>query len=146
MAKKLGNDYRLWIEGSTPGTYAEVKGNQTLSITRSAQLIDTSGKSDFPYSTQAAGMRTCEIAASFVPDLPDANGFTTLETAALATSGASVNFQIRKGGSSGATPGDVVFKAGMYITDWNTDFGMNSAVKADCKLVIAGAPTTDALA
>ncbi len=146
MAKRLGNDYRLWIESATPGTYSEIKGGQDLSVTRNGATIDTSTKDDFPYGTSAPGLRQLSIAASIIPNLPDANGYTRLETQSAAASSTPVNFQIRKGGSAGATPGDVVFTGAMYITDFNSSFGQNEAVKASFTLVAAAAPTTDVLA
>ena len=57
MAKKLGNDYRLWIESATPGTFNEIKGGTSLKINRQASTIDTSTKDDFPYGTQAPGLK-----------------------------------------------------------------------------------------
>jgi hypothetical protein len=145
VAKKLGNDYRLWIESATPGTYNELKGGQDLSVTRNGATIDTSTKSDFPYGTSAPGMRQLSIPFSILPSLPDTTGYTRFETVANATVAAPINFQIRKGGSTGGTP-DVVFQGSMYITDFNTDFGQNGAVKVTGTLVAAAAPTTDLLA
>ena len=146
MAKKLANDYRLWIESATPGTYNMIKGQQDLSVTRNGQQIDTTSKDDFPYGTSAPGTRQLSLSVSILPDLPDANGYTRLETQALAASPVPVNFQIRKNGASGADPADVVFKGSFYITDFNHDLGQNNAVKATCTLVASAAPTTDVLA
>jgi hypothetical protein len=98
VAKKLGNDYRLWIESATPGTYNMLKGQQDLSINRSSSPIDTSTKDDFPYGTSAPGLRSLSVPFTIIPDLPDANGYTRMETAALASTAAAVKFQIRKGG------------------------------------------------
>lgn len=145
MAKKLGNDYRLWIEGSTPGTYAEIKGNTQLRISREAQLIDTSSKDNFPYGTQAPGLRNLTIDFELIPDLPDTTGYGVLETAANAATAAPKNFQIRKGGSAGAA-GDVVFQASMYIGSFSTTMNRNEPVQATGQLTLATAPTTDALA
>lgn len=143
MAKKLGNDYRLWIESATAGTYNEIKGQTALKINRQASSIDTSTKDDYPYGTQAPGLKTLTIDVELFPNLPDANGFTRFETLAAGT--AAVNFQIRKGGSAGAS-GDVVFAASMYIGNLDTDFGKNDVVKSTAQLSLATAPTTDALA
>lgn len=145
MAKKLGNDYRLWIESVTPGTFNEIKGGQDLSISRSAATIDTSTKDDFPYGTSAPGMRQLSVPFSLIPNLPDATGYTRFETIANAGVATPTKFQIRKGGSTGSTS-DVVFEGSMYITDFNTDLGQNAAVKATGTLVAAAAPTTDVLA
>lgn len=145
MAKKLGNDYRLWVESATPGTYNEVKGGQDLAVNRQGGTIDTSTKSDFPYGTAAAGSRSVSIPFSLIPDLPDANGYTRLKSQALLATGASFNVQIRKGGSSGGG-GDVVFECAVHCTDLNESFGQNDAVKASGTLVAAAAPTVDTLA
>ena len=142
MAKKLGNDYRLWIESATAGTFNEIKGGTSLKISRQAQTIDTSTKDDFPYGTQAPGLKSLTIDAEVYPNLPDATGFARLETGAAGS--AAVKFQIRKGGSAGAA-GDVVFAASMYIGNFNTDFGKNDVVKSDFQLTLESAPTTDTL-
>ena len=146
MAKKLANDYRLWIDSATPGTFAMIKGQQDISVSRNGATIDTSTKDDFPYGTQAPGLRSLSIPFSIIPDLPDATGYTRLETVALAATSTPVNFQIRKNGSSGAAPADVVFQGSMYVTDFNSSFGQNDAVKVTGTLVSAAAPTTDLLA
>lgn len=143
MAKKLGNDYRLWIEGSTAGTYAEIKGGTTLKINRQSGQIDTSTKDDFPYGTQAPGLKTLTIDSEIYPNLPDATGYGKLETAAQGST--PVNVQIRKGGSAGAS-GDVVYAASMYVGNFDTDMGKNDVVKCTFQLSLAAAPTTDALA
>jgi hypothetical protein len=140
VGKKLGNDYRLFIgDGAGSEVFSEIAGQQDLSVTRSGNAIDTSTKDNFPYATQAPGLRTLSIACSLIPDLPDASGYGALETAALATSPAPVNFQIKTGST-------VVFLGSMYITDFNTSFGQNDSVKSTFTLVAADAPTTDALA
>lgn len=145
MAKGLGNNYRLWVESATPGTFSEVKGNTDLSISRKGSTIDTSGKSDFPYGTQAGGLRSGSIAFACVPDLPDANGYTRLETLVNATVPTPFNIQIRKNGSSGVS-GDAVFECSVYATDWNTEMGKDAALKGMCTFVFAEAPTIDTLA
>jgi predicted secreted protein len=86
VAKKLGIDYRLWIESATPGTYNMIKGNTTLSYEASGETVDTSSKDDYPWRTRAAGMRDLTVNFEIVPDLPDANGYTRFETQANLTS------------------------------------------------------------
>jgi len=140
LAKKLGNDYRLFIGDGTVGTevFTEIAGQQDLSISRSSAAIDTSTKDNFPYGTQAPGLKTLSISFNLIPDLPDASGYGELETQALSDTPTPWNFQIK----TGAT---VVFEGAMYITDFNTSFGQNDAVKATGTLVISEAPTTDTL-
>lgn len=146
MAKKLGNDHRLWIESATPGTYFEIKGNQNLSVSRQGQTIDTSTKSDFPYGTMAAGNRNLTLPSTFIPDLPDATGYGRLMTLMRSSTLSTVGIQIRKGGAAGADPGDVVFECDMYVTQDDNDFGQNTAVSAAVTFVAAAAPTIDTLA
>jgi hypothetical protein len=144
MAKLLGNDYRLWIESSTPGTYNEIKGQQSLTINRQSAQIDTSTKDDFPYGTNAPGLRSLTVDFEMIPNLPDANGFTRFETQSKTS--AAIGFQIRKGGAAGADPADVVFEADMYIGNYNSTMGQNDAVKATSNLTLASPPTVDELA
>lgn len=146
MAKKLGNDYRLWVESSTPGTYNEIKGNQDLSISRDGAQVDTSTKSDFPYGTSAPGLRNLSIGASFIPDLPDANGYTRLMTLINAATTTPIALQIRKGGAAGADPADVVLEGQFYGTQANDGLGQNAPVTSQFTFVAAAAPTVDVLA
>jgi hypothetical protein len=138
--KKLGNSFRICIGDSATPTevFTEIKGQQDLSISRQGATIDTSTKGDFPYGTQAPGLRTLSISIALIPDLPDALGYTAFETWAQAASATPKNFQIKDGST-------IVFEGAMYATDFNTSFGQNDAVKATCTLVAASAPTTDAL-
>ncbi|MEP2103093.1 MAG: hypothetical protein ABJP02_04885 [Parasphingorhabdus sp.] len=143
MGKRLSNDYRLWIESSTPGTYNEIKGQQDMSRNRASASIETSTKDNFPYGTSAQGLKTLTIDCAIIPDLPDVDGYTRLET--LSKGSDPVNFQIRKGGSSGADPADVVFQASMYIGNFDDTFGQNDVVKANFQLSLEAAPTVDTL-
>jgi len=143
MATKLGNDYRLWIEGLTLGTYAMIKGQQSLSYDRKANTIDISTKDNSPYAATAAGLFDVSISLDGIADLPDATGFTLLETAFKAQTGKK--FQIRKAGAAGVSPGDVVFEGTCNILGLPIEYGQNDAVKYKLSLGLAVAPTTDAL-
>lgn len=143
MAKKLGNDYRLWIETAVADTFAELKGQTTTKINRQAGQVDTSTKSDWPYGTSQPGRRVLSIDFELLPDLPDA-AFTRMETLSQAVPQAPVKFQIRKGGATGDTD-DVVFEALMNIGNLDTDFPDNAPVKANGQLTLASAPTVDTL-
>lgn len=142
MAKLLGNDYRLWLESTTPGTYHEIKGQTTLKISRQAQQIDTSTKDDFPYGTQAPGLKSLTIDFEIYPNLPDATGYTRFETLSQGT--APTKFQIRKGGASGDTD-DAVFEASLYIGNFDTDMSKNDVLKVTGQLTLSAAPTIDTL-
>jgi hypothetical protein len=126
MAKKLGNDYRLWIESATPGTFHEIKGQTSCKISRQAGMTDTSSKDDFPYGTQAPGLKSLTIDFELFPNLPDANGFERLEAVANAPVTTAGKFEIRKG--------------------FDTDFGKNAVVTCTGQLTLESAPTVDKLA
>lgn len=140
MAKKLGNNYRLFIgDGGGTEVFAEIAGQQDLSISRQSAQIDTSTKDNFPYATSAPGLKTLTIPFNLIPDLPDADGYGELEDQALSTSPVPWNFQVK----TGAT---VVFECAMYVTDFNSSMGQNDSVKVTGTLVAAEAPTIDTLA
>lgn len=145
MAKGLGNNYFLWIESATPGTYNIVKGQQNLSITRGADKIDTTTKDSGGYKTAAMGLKDLSVKLDLMPDLPDATGYTRLETQCLATPPVPFNVQIRKGGTAGAS-GDVVFAASMYGDLTSQNFDQSTANKASFNFTLAAAPTTDVMA
>ncbi|KQO51408.1 phage tail tube protein [Sphingomonas sp. Leaf257] len=146
MAKKLGNDYLLWVESATAGTYNLVKGQQTLSVSRDAGSIDTTSKDDSGYGTSAPGLKSLKLSLDAIPNLPDADGYTRLETLCNAAPATPFNVQIRKGGQTGASPADVVFAGSVYGNIASTEFGQNDAVKAKIEFSAAAAPTTDKLA
>ena len=144
MAKKLGNDYLVWVETSTAGTFNLVKGQQSVSISRDAGSIDTTTKDDSGYGTSAPGLKSLKLSLDTIPNLPDATGFTRLETLCNANPQAPFNIQIRKGGQTGAV-GAVVFAGLVYGNISSTEFGQNDAVKAKVEFTAAAAPTTDVL-
>lgn len=145
MAKKLGNDYLVWVESVTAGTYNLVKGQQSVSISREAGSFDTSTKDDSGYGTSAPGLKSLKLSLDTIPNLPDASGYTRLETLCNATPQAPFNIQIRKGGPA-ATTADVVFAGSIYGNISSSEFGQNDAVKAKVEFSAASAPTIDVLA
>jgi predicted secreted protein len=144
MAKKLGNDYLLWVDSAQAGTYNLVKGQQSLSISRDAGSIDTSTKDDSGYGTSAPGLKSLKISLDMLPNLPDANGYTALETKCNAAPAVPFMVQIRKGGAAGVAA-DVVFEGSVYGNITSTEFGQNDAVKAKIEFSAAAAPVKDVL-
>jgi hypothetical protein len=144
MAKKLANNYRLYIQSTTAGTYNEIKGQGNLSIARQAGTIDLTSKSDAPYGLSAPGLRTVTVSCAVIPDLPDATGYTRAETLSNDPTTPSELYQIRK--APYATPGDVVFQAAMYTNISSTNLNQNEGVAVSIELSLAAAPTVDTLA
>jgi predicted secreted protein len=145
MAKGLGNNYFVWVESAVAGTYNLIKGQQSGKVTRNAGNVDLSTKDNAGYGSTAPGLKDWSIDLSVIPDLPDATGYTRLETLCAATPQVPFNVQIRKGGTAGVT-GDAVFAGSVYGNIDGTDFAQNGAVGVTVKLLGNGAPTADTLA
>ena len=143
MAKKLGNDYRIWVEGPTAGTYNTIQGQQSITPDRSTTTIDLTTKDDAPYGSSAPGLISVGYTVAGIASLPDTTGFTYVE--GKYKSQTPVNFQIRKGGAAGTTT-DAVFQALCYITDLSVSFPQNGPVTYSLKIAAAAAPTIDTLA
>jgi len=145
MAKKLGNDYTVWVESATAGTYNQIKGQQGATVNRNAASIDLTTKDDAGYGVSAPGLRDLSIDLDIIPNLPDANGYTRLETLCNAATIAPFNIQIRKGGAAGNGTTDVVFAGSVYGNLDSTGFAQNAGVTVKVKFTAAAAPTTDQL-
>ena len=143
--KAVGNNYLLWLETTTAGTYALVKGQQGFKVSRGAGSIDLSTKDDGGYGSSAPGLRTWSITGTILPNLPDATGYTRLETLSNASPIAPFNVQLRKGGTSGVS-GDVVFAGSVYGNLDSTDWNQNGGVPVAVTLSGVGAPTADTYA
>jgi predicted secreted protein len=139
MAKSLGNTHRLWVESTTPGTYHEVKGQTTLSISRQGNQIDTTTKDDGAYGTSMSGTKALTITAGFIPDLPDANGIVRLFTLAVANPSAPFNVQIRDTASA------IKFLGSVNAINFDETADLNSPRGVSITLGAAAAPTTDLL-
>lgn len=140
---KLGNNYKLYVESSTPGTFYPIAGQGNFSKSGSAANIDTTTKDDYPWGTTAPGTRSLTMTLAITPNLPDANGYSRLETLANANPPAAFNIQLRKSPFSG---GDVVFAAPVYALGIDQQFPQNDKVTSSVNFGLAGAPTVDTLA
>lgn len=143
MAKLLGADYRLWIESSTADTFNEVKGQTKLKISRSVNPIDTGSKDSGGYDTSANGTKKLTIDVEMKPSLPDANGYSRMESQFAASE--PTRFQVRKGGSAGAI-GDITYDGVMNIGSFDSQSDNNDVVTATSQLTVSEAPTVDTLA
>jgi predicted secreted protein len=139
MPQLDGNEYRLRIESTTPGTYNEIAGQQGLTKSGSTNLIDVSTKASGAYALQRVGKRNVTITCEGLADLPDANGYTRLETRANQAIQAPTMFRIVK------LPSTVVFEASMYIGNFEGEFPQDGNVPYSFTLTLAAAPVTDTL-
>jgi hypothetical protein len=121
MGRKYGNDYHLWVENATPAPTTASRARARCSVNRNGRRSTSRRRRTSPTPRRASGhARSLTISIEIMVDLPDANGYTRLETLANATSPTPFNVQVRKGGVAG-TGSDVVFQGSVYITDFNTD-------------------------
>lgn len=143
MGKKLGNDYMAWIETATPGQFVVIRGQQGMTINRSAGSVDLSTKDDGGYGSSAPGLRSLSVDLTLLPNLPD-TGYTRLETLANAATPAPLNIQIRKGGLAGLSA-DAVFAGSVYANLDSTGFDQNAGTPVKVTFTGNGAPTIDTL-
>ncbi len=143
MSIKLGNDYLVWIKQLPGGTFALIKGQQSGNLKISAGTFDASSKDSGGYTLKGTGLVDIELDFTLVANqLPDTAGFGVLQTAATAVPRTTVELQIRKGGTAGVDPGDVIFDAPFYVSDFSPSFGQNNVVSFSPKFVLAGVPVT----
>lgn len=143
MAKTLGPEIRLWVKAASGETYGMLKGETTLKFSEQSTGVPVGTKDDWPDDPELPGARKITITVEAIPDLPDATGYTRLET--VAASRLPVSIQLRSGGMTGADPDDVVFEAPMNVLNRDTDMNRGEAVKASFTLTLAGAVVTNAL-
>jgi len=142
-SKLLGSDYRLWIESSTAGTFNQIKGQTKMKVSRSRAEIDSSSKDDEGWDTSLNGNKKLTIDLELKPSLPDANGFSRMESAFA--SGDPTRFQIRKGGADGGET-DVVFDCVMIVGSFDDQKDNGDVVQVTSQLRVNQAPTVDTLA
>jgi hypothetical protein len=141
MAKKLGNDYRLFVQSAVVGTFNQPAGQGNLTRDGSKTFTSNATKDQEGVDTQSPGLRSISLKQELTPDLPDANGYTRIET--LDKSNAAEIYQIRKKPFATA---DVVFECSMYTNLDNTSFNQGESLKCGLTLVPAAQPTVDTLA
>lgn len=137
MPKLSANDYRVRVDSATPGTFAEVAGQISVTVDRGEVSFSTIDKASTVEVTGRA-MRTYGLSLEYRPDLPDASGHARLET--IFVSGASTVIQVVKIG----TP-TVVFACAMRVSAMNTGKPINDVNSINVTFVPTAAPTTDAL-
>ncbi|MEG3144218.1 hypothetical protein U1839_06085 [Sphingomonas sp. RT2P30] len=145
MTKGIGNDYFLWVETATPDTYAMPKGQQTFQRSGTPDKVDTTSKDSGGYKTSRFTFKDWNGKVDILPDLPDAAGYTRLETLVLAYPQVPFKIQIRKGGTAGTT-GDVVFQALVTGAMTQQDASFNTPLKSSFEFMLSTAPTVDAMA
>lgn len=139
--KKLGNDYRLFLQSSVAATFNQPAGQGNLSRDGGKNFSSNATKDTEGVDTQQPGLRTITLKQDIVPDLPDANGYTRMET--LNQSNTAEVYQIRKK-PFGTT--DVVFECLMHTSLDSHSFNQGESLKVGVTLVPAANPTVDALA
>lgn len=141
MAKKLGNDYRLFLRAADGTTFSQPAGQGNLTRNGGKNFTSSATKDTEGYDTQTPGLKTLTLSQAMTPSLPDPTGYTRMET--LDKSNAVEMYQIRKKPFANS---DVVFEALMYTGLDNQEFNQGENVKVGVTLTLAEAPTVDSLA
>ncbi|MBM6576345.1 hypothetical protein KCP91_08165 [Microvirga sp. SRT01] len=140
MAKKLGNDYRLFVRAADGTTFSQPAGQGNLTRNGGKNFTSNATKDTEGYDTQQPGLRTLTLKQDMIPSLPDPTGYTRMET--LDKANGTEMYQIRK---KPFATGDVVFEAIMYTGLDDTSFNQGTSVTVGVTLTLAEAPTVDAL-
>ena len=140
MAKKLGNDYRLFVRAADGSTFSQPAGQGNLTRNGGKNFSSNATKDTEGYDTQQPGLRTLTLKQDMIPSLPDPTGYTRMET--LDKANGTEMYQIRK---KPFATGDVVFEAVMYTGLDDTSFNQGTSVTVGVTLTLAEAPTVDAL-
>lgn len=139
MPKLNANDYRLFIESATPGTFNAPAGQISVTTDRGEVSFSTIDKASAVETTGRA-MRTYNLSLEYRPDLPDTNGHTRLET--FYGTGNALNVQIRK---SPFGTSDSVYTASVRVSAMNTGSPLNDVNTTTATLTALAAPSVDAL-
>ena len=140
MAKRLGNDYRLFVRGTDGTAFEQPAGQGNLTKNGGKAFTSNATKDTEGYDTQSPGLKTLTLSQQLTPSLPDPQGYTRMET--LDQSNEAEVYQIRKKPFASA---DVVFEALMYTGLDNTEFNQGESVKVGVTLTLAEAPTVNTL-
>lgn len=144
MAFLNSDNYRLWIgDGAGTEAFAELAGQKGMDISFGSSKVDQTVKSD-SYETARPGLLSVTLSVDLTPSLPDANGYTRLESQWKAKG--ATTLQIRKDGSAGDGSTDVVFAASMYVEGISDGFQPRTNATTKISFFLAAAPVTNTLA
>lgn len=126
MGVKIGNNYLVHVAapGQTP-VFGLFAGQQDGDLGGSRQSIDASHKTSGGVALKIPGLLDIPLNLAFVAELPDADGYTIVETAFKA--GTPVLVQVRKNGILGVDA-DKIFACSMYVMSLPVKFGLNGTV------------------
>jgi hypothetical protein len=141
MAKKLGHEYKLYVDNGS-GVFNPIAGEVGFSRDGSTTLIDTSSKGTGQFATQAPARKTLVITVTGKKDLPDANGLERAYALQKVYPQVAATWQIRKDPFSGS---DVIFAGSMYVSNFSDDSPDVDNATFSFQLTCASAPTTDLL-
>lgn len=138
MALKLGNNYVVFVSATIGGTYALLAGQQNGSLGGTRATADASHKTSGGVALKVPGLIDVPVDLTFVAELPDATGYSVVETAFKA--GTTVGVAIRKAGATSVV-GDNIFLCEMFVTALNVDFALNGVVGGSIKFEPAATPS-----
>lgn len=136
-----GNNYRVFIESTTAGTFNQIAGQRSIDYSQSLATYSIATKDSGAYDINAAALLTTSFSVEVLPNLPDANGYTRCETLHNNRT-ATARAQIRRAPFSGS---DIIFDAPVLVTSVPKSAPFNDAVAGPISFVLSGAPTVNTL-
>ena len=137
---KQGKNYRLQVgDGGTTEVFANINGEQSLSIKTSPDQLAAESKDDGDYKVKFYGQQEVSILVSGVTKLPDTVlGYLDAKRKTL---GSYINIQIVDVAASNAVKFAAPVTVGAFT--WTADD--KGVVPYSFELSLAGAPTVDTL-
>lgn len=137
---KLGNDYRAWFATTVGGIYYQPAGQQSGDLKFTKSTFGAETKDSGGYAVKGVSLIDVQFTLAVEPLLPDANGYTLIETAFFTYPGTQLFMKVRKGGDT-ATDADTIFAAPFWVTSLGAGFPMNNVVLTPFTFDLAGQPT-----
>ncbi len=139
MAFFDGDDFKLYVEGATPGQFAPIKGQRELSHDRTQNTYSRSTK-DSTTDLNGAASTGHQVTVAYMPELPDANGATRVHSRVTARQ--TMRVQIRQAPFADS---NVIFDCVMVSNGYNRQYPFRDGVGCQLTLVPAEPPTVDTL-
>jgi len=143
MAYLNADEVLVWVgNGAGSEVFYAPAGQTGVEWTRSAARVDRTVKTSAYEVGRPGVMAISNFGLDLKPSLPDANGYTRLET--VHKTKAAVNIQVRRGGAT-ATADDAIFAAAMHVETMPTSAPQGADVSCRISFFLAEDPTIDVL-
>jgi hypothetical protein len=136
---KLGNDNLAWFALTQAGTYYLPAGQQDGKLGFKLATFDASTKDGAGFAVKGAGNIDVSFTLGLLPLLPDANGYTAIETVCFTYPRTPLFIKVRRNGTA-ATDADTFFGAAFWVSSLDVDMAKNNAVMTPFAFDLAAPP------